>query len=941
MNIDVEKVQEAKEKLGDKNAEIMAELLELEDYDEKNMKAHSPYRQEDTASFIYDKKSHRFHDFGGEGVTVDIIDVLMQKGLTYLQACRKLFEYAEIDYAFGEEGVRTKRNYKYPHDENGDITCVYEYLGKRGISRDTVDYLNIGTDGKGNCVFRFYDTNDVLTLVKYRPAHTVEKKSGKPKTWCQKDSDTTPLLFNMNRINTSQPLLVTEGECLTGDTEVMTKHGWVRLDSYNGQEVMQVHEDMSGSFCTPLQYVKKDYDGDLYTIKKGGNYELTTTAGHNLVYVDYKKRVTKRKAMDFPKSLGNGYLPTSIKYDSIGINLSDYEIALWLAISADGTIDVRDNPEYNYCRIAFKKERKIERFEGLLLMSDYSYTKTIQPSNPDKTFFGVKIPKYITKIFPFELIAEMSLKQRLFVLQEMTLWDGNYVSGRNQVEYSSKLYENAVFMQTVAHTCGYMSTIMKRKNDFGEWYKVSILFGKNGVSFQKGFDSIDKYVGKVYCVTVPTGMIFVRKNGHIAITGNCDAASAIEAGYYNTVSVPLGANNFSWIEENFDFLEQFESIIIASDNDSAGEKMRNECVYRLGSWRTKYIEYPKYKELEDGRKIPISDMNDTLQAFGAGYVMNMIINAKDTPVDSVVDFADVEDIDISTIDGIETGIQQFDQEMMRLFYGSFNIVTGTNGSGKSSFLGQLTCNSIEQGKDVWMYSKELPNYMTKNWIDSIFAGVRNVDEHVNNTGSKYYTVQKDSKKKIDEYYRGHFKLYKDEWGNTIEDIKKSMEDCVRKFGNKLFIIDNLTAINFDCSDNEKWSKQVDLVNYCIQFAQKFHVVVVLVIHPKKIETYRRLTKFDVQGLGSIVDLCHRLISLYRVQKKEKTDLKNPIKYDVLCDILKDRLRGKEGLEVGMYYSNASRRFYTSPEEYDRQYSWDRSVYDYPVKYPHENENPFG
>lgn len=632
LNIDVEKVQEAKEKLGDRNAEIMADLLELKDYDEKNMKARSPYREEDTASFIYSKKSYRFHDFGGDGVTVDLIDVLMQKGNTYLQACKKLFEYADIDYAFGEEGIKTKRNYRYPHDESGDMECVYEYLGKRGISRDTVDYLDIGSDGKGNCVFRFYDTNDVLTLIKYRPSHSVDKKSGKPKTWCQKDADTTPLLFNMNRINATQPLLIVEGEI--------------------------------------------------------------------------------------------------------------------------------------------------------------------------------------------------------------------------------------------------------------------------------------------------------------------DMASAIEAGYYNTVSIPLGANNFQWIEENFDWLEQFETIIIASDNDKAGDNMRNECIYRLGSWRTKYIEYPKFKELEDGRKIPISDMNDTFQLLGAGYVLNMIINAKDTPVDSVVDFSDVEDIDISTIDGIETGIQQFDQEMMRLFYGSFNIVTGTNGSGKSSFLGQITCNSIEQGKDVWMYSKELPNYMTKNWIDSIYAGVRNVTEHTNNTGSKYYTVKKEAKQKIDEYYRGHFKLYKDEWGNTIEDIKKSMEDCVRKFGSKLFIIDNLSAINFDCSDNEKWSKQVDLINYCIQFAQKFHVVVILVIHPKKIETYRRLTKFDVQGLGTVVDLCHRLISLYRVQKKEKEDIKNPIKYDVICDVLKDRLRGREGLEIGMYYSNPSRRFYTTVEEYDKKYSWDKTVYTEPIKYPHSDDKTF-
>ncbi|MCD7996512.1 MAG: toprim domain-containing protein [Clostridiales bacterium] len=633
MNIDADKIREAKEKLGDRNAEIMASLLNLKDYDEKNKKACSPYRNEKTPSFIYDSQTYRFHDFGGEGITVDLIDVLMQQGHTYLQACKKLFEYAGIEYAFGEEGVKTRHQYKYP--EETPINAkekVYEYLGKRGISRDTVDYLDIREDDHGNCVLNYYDTNDVLTMKKLRPARTINKEKKEPKCWCEKGCDTTPLLFNMNRINTSQPLLITEGEF--------------------------------------------------------------------------------------------------------------------------------------------------------------------------------------------------------------------------------------------------------------------------------------------------------------------DAASAIEAGYFNTVSIPLGAGNFSWIEENFDFLEQFDSIILASDNDKAGEKMRKECIYRLGSWRTKYIEYPEFKELSGGRRIPIKDMNDTLQAFGAGYVMSMIINAKDTPVDSVVDFADVEDIDISTIDGIETGIQEFDQEMMRLFYGSFNIVTGTNGSGKSSFLGQLTCNSIEQGKDVWMYSKELPNYMTKNWIDSIFAGVRNVDEHTNNTGSKYYTIRRDVKKRIDEYYRGHFKLYKDEWGNTLDDIKKSMEDCVRKYGCKLFIIDNLTAINFDCTDNEKWSKQVDLVNYCIQFAQKFHVTVILVIHPKKIETYRRLTKFDVQGLGSIVDLAHRLISLYRVQKKEKEDPQNPIKYDVICDILKDRLRGKEGLEVGMYYSDASRRFYTNKKEYDRQYSWDTTTYETAVEYPHEDDNAF-
>ena len=57
------------------------------------------------------------------------------------------------------------------------------------------------------------------------------------KNWCQKGADTRPLLFNMNRVNISQPLLITEGECFPGDAEILTPDGWVRFDEYHGQDV--------------------------------------------------------------------------------------------------------------------------------------------------------------------------------------------------------------------------------------------------------------------------------------------------------------------------------------------------------------------------------------------------------------------------------------------------------------------------------------------------------------------------------------------------------------------------------------------------------------------------------------------------------------------------------------------------------------------------------
>lgn len=626
MLIEREKILEAKEKLGDRNAFLMAEALELEDFDERNLKSCCPFHQEDTPSFIYNPKNYTWHCFGCSK-SVDIIDVFMLQGMTYLDACAKLFDEAKIPYSFGEKGVKTKPQYRYPKEELlPNKEKVYAYLALRGISKEIADKLDIRQDSHGNCVFNYYDSNDVLTMVKYRPSHAINKERGEIKNWAQKDADTAPLLFNMNRINTSMPLLICEGEL--------------------------------------------------------------------------------------------------------------------------------------------------------------------------------------------------------------------------------------------------------------------------------------------------------------------DAASAIESGYTNTVSVPFGAGNFTWIEYNWEWLEQFDSIIIASDNDEAGKKMRKEVVYRLGSWRCKIVDIPTFFE-KDNKRIAINDINEMMYWLGKEAVMAAVINAKDQPVASVVDFSDITEVDLSEIDGIYTGIHQFDSEMQRLYYGTFNIITGVNGSGKSSFLSQLICQSVDQGKDVWLYSRELPNYMSKNWINYIFAGGRHIQKYVDDHNSTYYKVNPEARKLIDQYYKEHIFIYKDDYENTVEAVEKSMEDSVRKYGSKLLILDNLTAINMNCTDNEKWGKQVDLVNWCIDFAKKFHVVVILVIHPKKIETMRRLTKFDVQGLGSIVDLAHRLISLYRVTPKDKAGerrrdgkgwYREPIKYDVMCDILKDRMRGRENLSIGLYYDVPSRRFFTNEEEYNHQYKWDNGVY---------------
>lgn len=621
MNIEKELIQKAKEKLGDQNAFLIADIQKLKGFDEKNLKAFSPLREETAPSYVYDRKRFRFKDFGSSSYSADIIDALMEKGKTFLEACQYLFNQAGIQYSFGEMNVRTKSQYRYPHEEPlNERNKVKEYLGKRAISPETIDYLDIREDANGNCVFNYYDSNDTLTLVKYRPARTVNKANGESKTWCQKDADTSPLLFNMNRVNSGKALLITEGEI--------------------------------------------------------------------------------------------------------------------------------------------------------------------------------------------------------------------------------------------------------------------------------------------------------------------DAASAICAGYLNTVSVPFGAGNFHWIEENWDWLEQFNEIIIWADLDEPGEKMRKECIYRLGSWRTKYILTPEYFEKDNNKRIKLNDINECLQAGGKEFVMKLIGEAKDVPVTSIVDYSDIEELDMSQVDGIKTGLKPVDNQLNKLYFGTVTILSGRPGSGKTSLIDQTAAMAMDADKPVFLFSKELPPRLSANWFNTIIAGRRNLKEIQQKDGGSYYIVPQDIKEKMQEHYKSKLLIYKDSEPNDFESVLKSAEECVRKYGAKLIILDNLMMLDLKSSADNLNLAQTELINKLIGFASKFNVAVVLVAHPKKTaDMTSDVSMYDISGTSNIINLAIRSIGLRRVSEKEKQDMRCEWgKYDVVLTIMKDRLFGRQDIQIGLWYDIRSRRFYTDYEEYDAKFGWDDRNY---------------
>ena len=624
-------IERAKEKLGDENATIMAEYLGLDDYDPVKMKAICCFHNEKTPSLSYDPTSYRFHCFAC-GATVDVIDCMIKSGMRFSDACKELFRRADIEYDSSLFAQKDRGAYRYPHPESGDVNKVRAYLNKRGISNDTIDILDIGADDKGNIVFNYYDTDDELVLVKYRPARTVEK--GEPKTWCQ-TSDTANVLWNMSHVRPSGSLLICEGEI--------------------------------------------------------------------------------------------------------------------------------------------------------------------------------------------------------------------------------------------------------------------------------------------------------------------DCASFIEAGFYQSVSVPLGAQNLKWIEENWDFLQKFDTIILAGDGDKAGQKMVKEACARLSFTNVKYLEYPsEYVKRDDDknieRRIQVKDANEVLQKFGASYLFNLVLNAKETPIESVIKMSNVEEMDIYDMDGIEIGIKKLDEELGKLFCGGVTIVTGKASAGKTTFLNQIALSAMDQGMPVFLFSRELINSMSKDWYKTVGAGIRNmhtttITDRRTGKDRSVWVVDKEAKIEMDRHYKDMLYVYRDEASNSAECLLNTMEQLARRRGVKCFLIDNLmTVLLPEDKEGGVNGAQTKFISDLSQFSVRYNAIVVLVAHPRKTQAGQEIGLDDISGSMNIVNLAVRTIGLRRVTDKQKEDESNKFhNYDVVISVVKDRIFGSTA-EIPCHYSKPTRRFFSNPDEWDRRYGWDTKVYDDSIDY---------
>ena len=354
-----------------------------------------------------------------------------------------------------------------------------------------------------------------------------------------------------------------------------------------------------------------------------------------------------------------------------------------------------------------------------------------------------------------------------------------------------------------------------------------------------------------------------------------DAASLVEAGVPNVVSVPNGFNatgniNLDYLTNYYEVFENKEKITLCLDNDEPGRLGQRELIRRFGAEKCFLVD------LEDCK-----DANDYLVKYGPEKLKEAIKNAVACPLENVITANDVNQDLISFYEkghqkGYGIGLSEFDN-IFTTYTKQFIVVTGFPSSGKSDFVDQMCVgyNMLYGWKTAYASTENFPAYLHVDKIVRKFYGRKPDSDDVNGIAWR---------KTVDYVSRNFFHINYDD-GYDLTKILKKGEELVKRKGIRCLVIDPYNKVRY------KEGKKLSINDYTNEylnkidnFCKKHDVLVILVAHPTKPEKVDGKlippTFYDVKGGGEFYDMSPHGLLVHR-DRTEEGMLNNRVMIKVL------------------------------------------------------------
>jgi len=346
-------------------------------------------------------------------------------------------------------------------------------------------------------------------------------------------------------------------------------------------------------------------------------------------------------------------------------------------------------------------------------------------------------------------------------------------------------------------------------------------------------------------------------DGQVAITeGELDAISMWAFGN-PAVSLPIGAQpsgrkdataHDEWIERDFDWLEDFVTVLLALDGDESGLAARDLLIPRFRRERCMVFDWP------EGCK----DANDA--AMKGHDMLDELANTRPLDPDELKrpkEFRKAIWERFFPPDGVEPGDRLPFTIPFMFRDGEVTVHHGFNGHGKSVGLTHLMVHLGRKMRRCCIASFEIPASMTlQNMMKQAMGKHAPQDEGEFDRALKWMD---------DRVF-----IYDFVGEALLEPLLDTWQYAARKYGVTHFVLDSMLKLKDVVQDD--FDSQRNMMNRLNQFAKEYNTHVHVVCHAKKPDSRHPKEKnwpgeYDIKGSGDISDLAWNVVCWWRHELK--------------------------------------------------------------------------
>lgn len=354
-------------------------------------------------------------------------------------------------------------------------------------------------------------------------------------------------------------------KCLDSNTEILTNRGWIGHDQIRDTDSVATLNagDFSVSWEVPSEILRRPVEPgeDMFSLHSS-HLDVRVTGNHDMVFKSTCNRTKswkKAEASELYKKAGCYQIPVAGTWEAPGLGLSEHQLSFLGWFLSDGHVRgcdlnicqstsqpcyLHNNIETALDECGFKwSQAMYDNAQGYRPFVRYTVNKRLNPG-----YCGLE--KYINKEMPLDVYGNISRSELLHLIKSLNYGDGckRKSPGWNMqtLEISTGNITFASNLQALCVTRGIRCNISKRRGSAMILYinPCRTVANVKGCKEPKKckLKKTGSQVGElVWCVTTEAGTIFTRRNGKVAVTGNCREGLDIPSIGHVILATPIGS----------------------------------------------------------------------------------------------------------------------------------------------------------------------------------------------------------------------------------------------------------------------------------------------------------------------------------------------------------------------------------------------------------------